>query len=94
MQRITQSDLATQTRIINDATKSPLAYSKGNKDGSRSTNIGHYHLDYAYGGVKLVRTMNGCGGIRVISEMGYGTKKELYYWMNAFIAGLDMKDGE
>lgn len=35
-----------------------------------------------------VRTDGVHGGIREISTTGYGTKRELYNWMRAFLSGL------
>ena len=52
------------------------------------SNINHYCLDMAYSGVKLVRIVNDGGGQR---EISYGTKRELYYFMRAFILGLEYK---
>ena len=81
--RITQKDLELLVNDINKLTKSPTQpYDKG------QTNIGNYHLEYAYGGVKLVRITNEHGGIRDISHDGYGTKKELYSFLIGFINGL------
>lgn len=86
--RITQKDLEWLVKIINNRAKSPQEpYNE-----ARQANIGNYHLDYAYGGVKLVRMCNEHGGIRTISSGGYGTKRELYNWMEAFLYGLDEKD--
>ncbi len=90
--RITQKDLECLTQRINEATNSPLIpYRRNGTEGKRHTgftaNIGNYHLDYAYGGVKLVRMVNGGGGITEISRDGFGTKRELYNWMRAFLVG-------
>ena len=52
---------------------------------------GNYHLDYAYSGVKLVMMCNIHGGISTISTDGFGTKRELYNWMTAFLAGIATK---
>jgi hypothetical protein len=88
MERIRQIDLDYLVNQINQATKSPAAcYAK--KDGNiLKANIGNYHLDYAYGGVKLVRIVNEQGGIKEISRDGYGTKRQLYSWLKAFLAGI------
>jgi hypothetical protein len=89
MDRITQKDLEILRDRINKATNSPLEpYSKDEPTGRLWSNVDHYHLDYAYGGVKLARMVNQSGGITVISTGGYGTKRELYNWMQAFLAGL------
>ncbi len=88
MERITQKDLEYQAKRINELTNSPLTLWAKNDNGFTKANIDNYHLDYAYGGVKLVRMVNVHGGITEISRDGYGTKRQLYSWMNAFIAGI------
>jgi len=90
--RITQKDLETLTTRINQAANQPVrAWTKGT-DGKFAANIGNYHLDYAYGGVKLVQLVNPGGGIRVISSGGYIPKRELYHQLNSFLMGLDAKE--
>lgn len=93
MERITQKDLKILVGRINKATNSPLAsYTQNGKEGERkpgfTANINNYHLDYAYGGVQLAQMVNIHGGIRIISTSGLGTKRELYNWMQAFLAGM------
>ncbi|MHC4271996.1 MAG: hypothetical protein ACYST2_06760 [Planctomycetota bacterium] len=91
-ERITQKDLEYLVDRINEATDSPKAcYTKVAETGPMKANIGNYHLDYAYGGVKLVRMVNERGGITDISRCGFGTKRELYNWMQAFLSGLAAK---
>ena len=87
MERITQKDLGRMVDSINKATNSPAAPYRKTIRNSLKGNIGNYDLDYAYGGVKLVRMVNEGGGITVISSGGYGTKRALYHWMGAFLAG-------
>jgi hypothetical protein len=87
--RITQKNLEKLCNCINDITANARTPYTKMPDGTYKTNIGNYHLDYAYGGVKLVRMCGEHGGIRTISTGGYGTKKELYHWMEAFLAGLN-----
>lgn len=90
MSTVTIKNLEFQVARINKITGSPeTAYTK--IDGKLKANIGHYHLDQAYGGIKLVRMDNESGGISVITRRGYGTKKELYYQLDAIITGLQMK---
>ena len=89
MDRITQKDLEYLADRVNQITESPAEYSTRDDKGTRTTNIGNYHLNYAYGGVKLVRTCTAGGGINDISSGGYGTKRELYNWIHAFMSGLD-----
>jgi hypothetical protein len=88
MNRITQKDLQSNVDYLNVLTNSPLKY----RDESSTTfksNIGHYHLDGAYGGWKLVRICNEGGGQSDISTIGYASKRELYNWINAYTRGLN-----
>lgn len=84
--RITQKDLEQLCLEINKTTNQPLK-----PVDKMQWQIGNYHLDYAYGGVKLVQVMNENGGIRTISTDGYDTKRKLYNWMEAFLYGLRIK---
>lgn len=88
MDRITQKDLEYQVDRINEVTGSPKTSYTKETDGTFHANIGNYHLDYAYGGVKLHRMVNPGGGVTEISNGGYGTKRELWEWMRAFLAGF------
>ena len=90
MERITQKQLEYLVERINEATNSPLASYTRMPEGPRA-NIGNYHLSYAYGGVKLERMCNEHGGVNTVSTGGFGTKRELYEWMQAFLAGMDAK---
>ena len=90
MNRITQKDLEYLVKRINEATNSPETSYQTTSKGYKG-NIGNYHLDYAYGGVKLVQMVNYGGGIREISRGGFGTKRELYNWMQAFLSGMEVK---
>ena len=91
---ITQKDLENLVARINEATKSPET-PWNHDDGKITANIGNYHLDYAYGGVKLERMCNEGGGVNTVSTAwvygGYGTKRELYNWMKAFLSGMSIK---
>ena len=93
MERITQKDLDWLVNRINEVTNSPIeSWTRNGEEGKRKpgfeANIDNYHLDCAYGGVKLSRMINKGGGITNISTGGYGTKRELYNWMKAFLAGM------
>ena len=72
--RIKQKDLEVLVNRLNIITNNPITY---NNKETRKTNIGHYCLDYAYGGVKLVQVVNDGGGIKGISSGGFGTKRDL-----------------
>ena len=81
--RITSADLEYLRDRINKATDSPT---KAWSDGI--SNVGHHYLSCAYGGVKLERMNNESGGCEEISTQGFGSKRQLYDWMTAFLAGL------
>ena len=87
--RTTQKDLDGLVNRLNRITGSPLTYSDKQPDGQFKSNIGHYHLDQAYGGTKLARVCNDSGGISCPLSMGYETKKDAYYMIAAFIAGIE-----
>ncbi len=100
MERIRQKDLEYLVKRINEVTDSPMTpYTKSKnavlgpnyQRAVIKANIGNYHLDYAYGGVKLVRMVSDGGGIEEISRDGFGTKRQLYSWLQAFLAGLAVK---
>ena len=92
MERIRQKDLEYLTKRINEVTDSPIATCTKDKiTGRYAWNIGNYHLDYADGGVQLVQTVNEHGGVSAISGYYHGTKRELYNWMQAFLAGIAIK---
>lgn len=69
-QRITEKDLEKHLDRLNE----------GKPEKPRFT-PGRYDLDYAYGGVKLVQYVNERGGQRDISTGGFGTKRELFTFM-------------
>lgn len=87
--RITQKDLEHLVRRINETLNRPTdRYSKDETTGRYKSNIGNFHLSYAYGGAALEETKSDGGGVRRVSTGGYGTKRELYIWMSAYLAGL------
>lgn len=88
-QRITEKDLQGMINRLNRVTNSPMTYSDKQPDGRFKSNVGHYHLDWAYGGVKLMRTVNESGGVTCPVSMGYETKKDAYYMIHAFISGIE-----
>jgi hypothetical protein len=86
--RITQKDLEHLVKELNLATGNPIEYSTPTACEKFTSNIGNYHLSYAYGGVQLHQVYNTSGGIRTISTSGYGTKRELYTFLRGMLAGL------
>lgn len=55
-------------------------------DSGLKANVNNYHIDSAYGGVRLVQHMNEGGGIHVISTNGFGTKRELDTFLRGMLA--------
>lgn len=89
--RINKRDIEALVHRINKATDSPQdTYTR--KGEKLVANIGNYHLSWAYGGVKLERICSDGGGVDSISTGGYGTKRELYHWMQAFLAGIGLEN--
>lgn len=76
--RVSIKDLEFLVKRINQVSGSPETYGQRDSLNKFTANVGHYYLDQAYGGNKLVRTDNESGGIREISSGGFITKKELY----------------
>lgn len=91
--RITQADLERLCVAINKATGNALdPYTR--VEGQRTkANAGNYHLSYAYSGVALEQ-MCESGGVRRISPGGYGTKRELYNYMQGMVSGLVNEEKE
>lgn len=94
MERITQKHLDGMVSRLNRLTKSPETY-MSEVDGKRVINIGHFHIDSAYGGVSLSRTVNSGGGISTPLGGGFCTKRELYEKISAYIRGIELsQEGE
>lgn len=73
--RVTQKDLEILVSDLNDG----LGFNAVNCKTQYI--VGCYQLDYAYGGVKLVKIQSTGGGQTTVSNSGYGTKKELYNFL-------------
>ena len=82
MKRITNSDLLRLVDRINRETRSPTA-----ADCGSGAAVGHYYLEYAYGGVQLARITNSAGGITSPLGGGYRQQREIYEQLVAFLAG-------
>ena len=80
---VTNKDLEYLRDRINKATDSPTEGGTKDDAGKYRSNVGHYCLSGAYGGVKLERIVSDGGGVETVSKQGFGTKRQLYDWMNA-----------
>jgi hypothetical protein len=92
MTRTTMKQLNTLIEVINKEAKTPLSYCDRINDPPFKINVGHYHIDSAYGGYKLVQTVNDSGGIRTVTHSGYITKSNLYNELYAFLCGLKTRE--
>ena len=83
--RITEKALQAKIDHLNKITGNPPHPFSCDGDMVKS-NIGNYYLNGVYSGWNLVQIMNECGGVQTIL---FGrTKGELYYQLNALIAGI------
>lgn len=89
-ERITDKMLQRKVEYLNELTDSPKQAYTRTDDGLRG-NIGHYYISGAYGGVKLERIVNEGGGCTEISRDGYGTKRELWTFLCAYVAGIEFE---
>lgn len=89
--RITESMLEKLVDLINDASNTPKETYTKDESGKYKSNIGNYHLGFAYGGVQLQKIVNNGGGITTPLYTGYTTKKELYLVLRSFLTGLESK---
>ena len=90
--RVTEKQLEYKVKLINQLTNSPLEPYTKNDQGQYKSNVGNYHLSYAYGGVQLHKMCNNGGGVSTPLNTGYTTKRELYTALNSFIVGLEAKN--
>lgn len=85
---VSKSMLNFRVDDLNDILGAPKTPFKDERDaqGRLIVNDGHYYLDWAYGGVRLVKMCEG-GGCRDISPRG--SKRETYLFIVAMIAGIE-----
>lgn len=88
MERITEKNLNGLMERINTAAGTPLAPWQRNAEGKLKAAIGNYHLEFAYGGCKIVQTVSEGGGITSITH-GYQTKRQVWDMGQAFLRGLE-----
>lgn len=91
MKRVTMQDLDNLCLIINKTAGTPENYCEKVDETPFKSNIGHYHIDAAYGGVRLVQTTNDGGGYTPIVH-GFTSKRELFEKMHSFLTGLRMRN--
>lgn len=91
MNRITDKMLETVAGRINQVTNSPtVAWVKNPIGNGNVAQVGHYHIDYTFGGVNLIRMGNVHGGVSCPIGHGSRTKRELFEAMQAFLCGIEV----
>ena len=83
MRRVTVNELQAIVDRINRITNSPLE-----SWVNRKSQIGNYHLSFAYGGVSLHRMTTEGGGVSDVLSCGHVSKRELQRMMFSYIYGL------
>jgi len=88
MHRITKADLQQRIDTLNEMTGQPMEpwNPVRREDGGLAANVGHYHLDWTYGGVGVDQMHNVGGG--VVDIIPRGTKRETYNRLGALIQGI------
>ncbi len=95
MDRITDKHLAGMISRLNRITNNPLEYSTRDDAGRFTCNVGHFHIDRAYGGYQLVQTVTDGGGVRNVLPSGHVMKRTCYDLLAAYIRGIeDSRTGE
>jgi len=89
-QRITQKDLERVVLQINRALGRPETPYAKDENGMIEAEAGNFHIASACGGVALEEIQTDGGGVRRVSTDGYGTKRQLYTWMLAFLSGIEV----
>jgi hypothetical protein len=56
-----------------------------------SSNIGNYHVSYAYGGVSLHQIMNKDGGVHDVFRCGHVPKRELFDRICSLMDGIQTR---
>ena len=92
--RIRERDLQYLVDRINTAKGLPLDPYNREESGCHP-NAGVYHLDYSYGGVKLVQMSEteGCTGISDVT-CGIDTKRILHGKLLSILAGMEIASHE
>ena len=88
MRRITNKDLQLAVDRLNTITDNKLGAYEKQENGQYKSNVGNYHLSYAYSGVSLHKMVNQAGGVQDVFRCGHIPKRDLYNRIWAFIDGM------
>ena len=87
--RTTKQSLNILVKHLNEITDSPLeTYVENPETGKLDAQVGNWHLDWAYGGVRLDRISDASGAVSCPINTGYVSKPELAKILRAFIEGI------
>lgn len=92
--RYTMADLSRLVdRLNREVGAEPKAYRDATEEEKAAgfyavANIGTYYLMGAYGGQKLVQITTHGGGVRDVLNVGYGSKREVYRALSAYLDGI------
>ena len=85
---ITKAMLEKRVKVLNEVTGNPVEPWSTKVDGSGYTaNAGNFHVEYAFGGVRIERMSLGGGSSNPLN-MGRVTKSHCYNLINAMIEGV------
>jgi len=87
--RITETMLKAKVQYLNKITGNALDPYRKNAQGKLVSNIGNYHISFAYGGVSLEQMTNEQGGVRSVFSTGHISKRELFNRLCAYIQGIE-----
>lgn len=95
-ERINQQMLDRKIELLNKITGSPAKPYRQEADGRYYANPGNFHIDSAYGGYALHRMSNESGGAGYPHGFphGYFNRRELFEYLCAFIAGIELAQRE
>jgi hypothetical protein len=86
--RVTQQHLDGACARLNLLTGNATTAWTPRPDGSLQAQVGHFYIESAYGGWKLVQIVNVFGGVREPLGGGYTTRRDLLERIWAMIAGV------
>ena len=86
--RVTEKELESLVEWLNEITGQPKEQYTKDEAGNYKSNIGNYHLSFAYGGVALHRMVNDGGGVTEPLYTGHVSKRELAERLYAYIYGI------
>ena len=92
--RISVGMIQTNINYLNEITNShPDPYSK-DADSKFRANVGNWHISLVSGGCSIRRMVSKWGGSTILMDTGQIPKRECFYMLRAFIAGIEFSKRE